>query len=82
MLSQLNLHFHKKLITSLKTRASSENISVNALAERFLDNSLKTAKTSDGYFQLIVDTDATVQQLHRHIILGQTYGTSPRRSLK
>ncbi|MCS3464479.1 hypothetical protein M2374_002612 [Citrobacter sp. JUb117] len=82
MLSQLNLHFHKKLITALKTRASSENISVNALAERFLDNSLKTAKTSDGYFQLIADTDATVQQLHRHIILGQTCGTSPRRSLK
>lgn len=77
MLSQLNLRFHKKLIEALKVRAGRENTSVNALAERFLDDGLKTATAGDGYFQLIADPDATVRQLYRHIILGQTFGTAP-----
>ncbi|HBZ3621253.1 TPA: transcriptional regulator [Klebsiella pneumoniae] len=77
MLSQLNLRFHKKLIDALKTRAGCENTSVNALAERFLDDGLKTVAPGDGYFQLVADPDATVRQLHRHIILGQTFGTAP-----
>jgi hypothetical protein len=77
MLSQLNLRFHKKLIDALKTRAGRENTSVNALAERFLDDGLKTVAPGDGYFQLIADPDATVRQLYRHIILGQTFGTTP-----
>ncbi|MGM3182596.1 MULTISPECIES: transcriptional regulator [Dickeya] len=77
MLSQLNLRFHKKLIEALKVRAGRENTSVNALAERFLDDGLKTAAAGDGYFQLIADPEATVRQLYRHIILGQTFGTAP-----
>jgi hypothetical protein len=77
MLSQLTLRFHKKLIEALKIRADHENTSVNALAERFLDDGLKTAATGDGYFQLIADPEATVRQLYRHIILGQTFGMSP-----
>ncbi|MBE0115819.1 transcriptional regulator, partial [Klebsiella michiganensis] len=51
MLSQLNLRFHKKLIGALKARAGAENVSVNALAERFLDDGLKTTAAGDGYFQ-------------------------------
>ncbi|MCL6723196.1 transcriptional regulator [Klebsiella sp. T2.Ur] len=77
MLSQLNLRFPKKLIGALKARAGSENVSVNALAERFLDDGLKTAAVGDGYFGLIADPEATIRQLYRHIILGQTYGTAP-----
>lgn len=77
MLSQLNLRFHKKLIGALKARAGEENVSVNALAERFLDDGLKTVAPGDGYFQLIADPEATVRQLYRHVILGQTFGTSP-----
>ncbi|NYA15560.1 transcriptional regulator [Serratia fonticola] len=77
MLSQLNLRFHKKLIEALKVRASQEDTSVNSLAERFLDDGLKTATASDGYFQLIADPEATIRQLYRHIILGQTLGSAP-----
>lgn len=77
MLSQLNLRFQKKLIEALKVRAGRENTSVNALAERFLDNGLKTVAPDDGYFLLVADQDATVRQLYRHIILGQTFGTAP-----
>lgn len=77
MLSQLNLRFHKKLIEALKVRAGRENTSVNALAERFLDDGLKTVAPGDGYFQLIADPEATVRQLYRHIILGQTFGAAP-----
>jgi len=77
MLSQLNLRFHKKLIEALKMRAGRENTSVNALAERFLDDGLKTAAAGDGYFKLIADPEATVRQLYRHIILGQTFGSAP-----
>ncbi|HDU5652569.1 TPA: transcriptional regulator [Klebsiella aerogenes] len=76
MLSQLNLRFHKKLIEALKVRAGRENTSVNALAERFLDDGLKTVAPGDGYFQLVADPEATVRQLYRHIILGQTFGTA------
>lgn len=76
MLSQLNLRFHKKLIEALKIRAGRENTSVNALAERFLDDGLKTATASDGYFQLIADPETTVRQLYRRIILGQTFGVA------
>lgn len=76
MLSQLNLRFHKKLIEALKVRAGRENTSVNALAERFLDDGLKTVAPGDGYFQLIADPEATVRQLYRHIILGQSFGTA------
>lgn len=76
MLSQLNLRFHKKLIEALKVRAGHENTSVNALAERFLDHGLKTAAAGDGWFQLIAEPEATVRQLYRHIVLGQTFGTS------
>ncbi|WP_024550657.1 hypothetical protein [Siccibacter turicensis] len=77
MLSQLNLRFHKKLIEALKMRAGRENTSVNALAERFLDDGLKTVAAGDGWFQLIADPEATVRQLYRHIILGQTFGSAP-----
>ncbi|HEY3983621.1 transcriptional regulator [Cedecea sp.] len=77
MLSQLNLRFPKKLIAALKTRAGEENLSVNALAERFLDDGLQTAAAGDRYFQLMADPEATVRQLYRHIILGQTFGTAP-----
>ena len=76
MLSQLNLRFHKKLIEAMKVRAGRENTSVNALAERFLDDGLKTVAPGDGYFQLIADPEATVRQLYRHIILGQSFGTA------
>lgn len=76
MLSQLNLRFHKKLIEALKVRAGRENTSVNALAERFLDDGLKMAAAGDGWFQLIADPEATVRQLYRHIVLCQTFGTS------
>lgn len=77
MLSQLNLRFHKKLIEALKVRAGRENTSVNALAERFLDDGLKTIAPDDGYFQLIADPETTVRQLYRRIILGQTFGVAP-----
>ncbi|KLF28688.1 transcriptional regulator [Klebsiella aerogenes] len=74
MLSQLNLRFHKKLIESLKTRAGYENTSVNALAERFLDEGLKSATPTDSYLQLISDPRAAVQQMYAKIVLGQTFG--------
>lgn len=77
MLSQLNLRFHKKLIGALKARAGEENVSVNTLAERFLNDGLKTAAAGDGWFQLIADPEATARQLYRHIVLGQSFGTSP-----
>lgn len=76
MLSQLNLRFPKKLIEALKVRAGCENTSINALTESVLENSLKTAPAGDGYFQLIADPEATVRQLYRHLILGQTFGMS------
>ena len=74
MLSQLNLRFHKKLIEALKTRAGYENTSVNALAERFLDDGLKSATPADSYLQLISDPHAAVQQMYAKIVLGQIFG--------
>ncbi|QDX30945.1 hypothetical protein [Dickeya poaceiphila] len=77
MLSQLNLRFHKRLIDALKKRAASEQTSVNALAERFIDDGLKTATVSDNYLSLVSDPDATVSQLYRRLILGQSFGVVP-----
>lgn len=64
MLSQLTLRFHKKLIEALKVRAGSENTLLNALAERFLDDGLKTTTASVGYFPLIADPKVTARQLY------------------
>ncbi|EMM7863237.1 TPA: transcriptional repressor pifC [Klebsiella pneumoniae] len=55
MLSQLNLRLQKKLSEALKMHADRENTLVNALAECFLDDGLKTAAPSDGYVQLVAD---------------------------
>ncbi|WP_288821820.1 transcriptional regulator [uncultured Leclercia sp.] len=74
MLSQLNLRFHKKLIGALKARAGAENVSVNALAERFLDDGLKTATPEDSYLQLVSDPHAAMHQMYAKIVLGQTFG--------
>lgn len=76
MISQLNLRFHKKLIDALKTRAGRENTSVNALAERYLDDGLKTAAAGDGYFQLLADPETTIRQLYRKIVAGMSLGGS------
>ena len=43
MLSQLNLRFHKT-DRSPQGEGRAENVSVNALAERFLDDGLKTTR--------------------------------------
>lgn len=74
MLSQLTLRFPKKLIESLKNRAVTEKTSVNALAERFLDVSLKTSAPDDDWLQLTTRPDEAVQQLYRKVILGETFG--------
>lgn len=76
MLSQLNLRFHKKLIGALKARAGAENVSVNALAERFLDDGLKTAIPADSYLLLISDPHAAMQQMYAKIVLGQTFNAN------
>lgn len=76
MLSQLNLRFPKQLIATLKLRAAGENISVNALAERFLDDGLHSATAGDEYLQLAADPDEALRQLYRQLILGQTFGTT------
>ena len=49
MLSQLTLRFPKKLIESLKSRASVEDTSVNALTERLLDGALKSTSPDDAF---------------------------------
>lgn len=77
MLSQLNLRFPKKLIEALKVRARQESTSVNALAERFLDDGLATATAGDGFFQLLTDPESTARQLYRRIVLGQAFGLAP-----
>lgn len=82
MLSQLNLRFHKKLIEALKVRAGRENTSVNALAERFLDNGLKTVAPGDGYFQLIADPESTIRQLYRKIVVGMSFEPVSRDELR
>lgn len=74
MLSQLTLRFPKKLIESLKNRAATENTSVNALAERLVETSLKDSRVTDDYLRLATDPDAAVRQLYRQVILGDTFG--------
>lgn len=75
MLSQLTLRFPKKLIERLKNRATSENTSVNALAERLMETSLVGSAAGEEYLQLITDPDAALAKLYRQLILGQTLGT-------
>lgn len=82
MLSQLTLRFHKKLIEALKIRAGHENTSVNALAERFLDDGLKTAAAGDSYFQLLADPETTVRQLYRKIVAGVSWEPVSRDELR
>lgn len=79
MLSQLNLRFPRKLIDSLKNRASAENTSVNALTERLLDGALKTTSPNEAYYALQADPDGTRLALYRKIVRGETFG---RQSLK
>lgn len=74
MLSQLTLRFPKKLIESLKNRAATENTSVNALAERLVETSLKGSSVTDDYLRLATEPDEAVRQLYRQIILGETFG--------
>lgn len=76
MLSQLTLRFPKKLIESLKNRAATENTSVNALAERLVESSLKGSSVTDDYLRLATEPDAAIRQLYRQIILGETFGKS------
>lgn len=76
MLSQLNLRFPKKLIAALKMRAADEQISVNALAERFLDDGLQTTTAGDEYLRLKSDPDGALRDLYRQLILGQTFSTA------
>jgi len=64
MLSQLTLRFHKKLSEALKVRADRENTSLNALAERFLYDGLKTTAASDVYFQLFAAPEAAARKLY------------------
>lgn len=73
MLSQLTLRFPKKLIENLKNRAATENTSVNALTERLVESSLKGNSVTDEYLRLATDPDATVRQLYRRIVLGETF---------
>ena len=74
MLSQLTLRFPKKLIESLKNRAATENTSVNALAERLVETSLKGSSVTDDYLRLATDPDAAVRQLYRQVVLGENFG--------
>ena len=74
MLSQLTLRFPRKLITSLKNRAASENTSVNALAERMLDSSLQVPVPDDEWRTLVASPDDAVRSLYRKIVLGETFG--------
>lgn len=74
MLSQLTLRFPKKLIERLKNRAATENTSVNALAERLMETSLKGSTVTDDYVRLATDPDTTIRQLYRRVILGETFG--------
>ena len=64
MLSQLNLHFHKKLFEVLKAHAGRENTSVDSQGESFLDDGLKIVATGNGCFQIISDPEATLAALH------------------
>lgn len=79
MLSQLNLRFPKKLIDSLKSRASAEDTSVNALAGRFIEEKLMASAPDDEWLNLNTDPDATNLSLYRKIVRGETFG---RQALK
>jgi len=74
MLSQLNLRFPKKLIDSLKNRASAEKTSVNALTERLLDSGLRSPVTQDDYLTLLASPLETHVALYKKIIRGETFG--------
>lgn len=79
MLSQLNLRFPKKLIESLKSRASAEDTSVNALAGRFIEEKLMASAPDDEWLSLNADPGATTLSLYRKIVRGETFG---RQALK
>lgn len=79
MLSQLNLRFPKKLIDSLKLRASAEDTSVNALAGRFIEEKLMASAPDDEWLSLNADPGATNLSLYRKIVRGETFG---RQALK
>lgn len=74
MLSQLNLRFPKKLIESLKSRASAEETSVNALAGRFIEEKLMASAPDDEWLSLNADPGATRLSLYRKIVRGETFG--------
>ncbi|WP_342656227.1 hypothetical protein GKC68_12945 [Pantoea sp. RSPAM1] len=74
MLSQLTLRFPKKLIESLKSRASVEDTSVNALTERLLDGALKSTSPDDPFFALQADPAGTREALYRKVVRGETFG--------
>lgn len=74
MLSQLTLRFPKKLIESLKSRASVEDTSVNALTERLLDGALKSTSPNDAFFALPADPAGTREALYRKVVRGETFG--------
>lgn len=76
MLSQLTLRFPKNLIERLKNRATTENTSVNALAERLMETSLMGSAAGEEYLQLVTDPDAALAKLYRQLILGQTLGAT------
>lgn len=79
MLSQLNLRFPKKLIESLKSRASAEETSVNALAGRFIEEKLMASAPGDDWLSLNAEPEATNLSLYRKIVRGETFG---RQALK
>lgn len=74
MLSQLTLRFPKKLIEGLKSRASAEDTSVNALTERLLDGALKSTSPDDAFFALQADPVGTRETLYRKVVRGETFG--------
>ncbi|MDX6917784.1 transcriptional regulator [Pectobacterium carotovorum] len=76
MLSQLTLRFPKNLIERLKNRATTENTSVNALAERLMETSLQGSAAGEEYLRLATDPDEALRQLYRQLILGQHFGVS------
>jgi len=64
------------VIERLKNRAATENTSVNALAERLMENSLQGSAASEEYLRLVTDPDEALRQLYRQLILGQTFGAA------
>lgn len=74
MISQLTLRVPKKLIELLKNRAGSENISVNALTERFIEHSLQSSAPQDEFVQLSTDPDQSLRQVYRKITGAGAFG--------